>query len=324
MSMEPPCVSNTLPLLSCLQDGQAYSTDTLKNKLGISDIELKELVGLLQKHGVSINSLSGQSYQLLTSFSLLDFNKLQQNITSKCVLFPVLASTNQYVIEHTQEFKHGDVCLSEMQTSGKARRGRIWQSPLAQNLYVSLYWTLNSDIRLAMGMSIVTGVVIAEALEGLGINTVQLKWPNDLYLDNKKLCGVLVEVVEQTKEHIDLVIGFGLNVNMDSVTEVGQPWTSLYKHTGQIHDRNHVTAEVVNRLHQELSHYQNVGLAPYIERWNRFDLFKGREVVVILNQHQKVSGISKGIDESGLLVLETPSGLQSFHSGEATLRRQEN
>lgn len=105
--------------------------------------------------------------------------------TGHVTVLPVVDSTNQYLLDRITELKSGDACVAEYQQAGRGRRGRQWVSPFGANLYLSMYWRLEQGPAAAMGLSLVVGIVMAEVLQNLGAEKVRVKWPNDLYLNDK-------------------------------------------------------------------------------------------------------------------------------------------
>jgi BirA family biotin operon repressor/biotin-[acetyl-CoA-carboxylase] ligase len=187
-----------------------------------------------------------------------------------------------------------------------------------------------------MGLSLVVGVAIVEALEKLGVDDVKLKWPNDLYFQDKKLAGILVEMSGQAGAAANLVIGMGINLNMasdnqnasqDVTQKITQPWVSLSEvyealPTPAALDRNDLAVTLINTLHSTLNDYEMRGMTGFVERWNRLDNFLGRKVKLIMGSRE-IEGISRGIDDRGAVLLETEQGIESFIGGEISLRNNE-
>ncbi|MEN1494486.1 biotin--[acetyl-CoA-carboxylase] ligase, partial [Pseudomonas aeruginosa] len=99
----------------------------------------------------------------------------------------------------------------------RGRRGRKWFSPFGANLYLSMFWRLEQGPAAAIGLSLVIGIVMAEVLRKLGADKVRVKWPNDLYLQDRKLAGILVELTGKTGDAAQIVIGAGINMAMRRV-----------------------------------------------------------------------------------------------------------
>ncbi|WP_394249085.1 bifunctional biotin--[acetyl-CoA-carboxylase] ligase/biotin operon repressor BirA [Vibrio profundi] len=314
-----------LTLLECLSDGQFHSGEALGDKIGVSRAAISKHIKGIQEWGIDIYRVQGRGYQLANELELLDSNKLEtpQGCGSICVI-PVIDSTNQYLLDRVNQLESGSVCLAEYQSSGRGRRGRQWVSPFGANLYLSIYWRLDAGMAAAMGLSLVVGVAVVEALEKLGVYGIKLKWPNDLYFNDQKLAGILVEMSGQAGGAANLVIGMGLNIAMDTGTEdIDQPWTSLTKVTGgTLPGRNQLAQALIVALRNALIDYEQSGMVGFVPRWNRLDNFLGRQVRLIIGPRE-IEGEVMGIDEQGAVILKNENGIQSFIGGEISLRKND-
>lgn len=314
-----------LTLLECLSDGQFHSGEALGDKIGVSRAAISKHIKGIQEWGIDIYRVQGRGYRLANELELLDSNKLEtpQGCGSISVI-PVIDSTNQYLLERVNQLESGSVCLAEYQSSGRGRRGRQWVSPFGANLYLSMYWRLDAGMAAAMGLSLVVGVAVVEALEKLGVHGIKLKWPNDLYFNDQKLAGILVEMSGQAGGAANLVIGMGLNIAMDTGTEdIDQPWTSLTKVTdGTLPGRNQLAQALIVALRNTLIDYEQSGMVGFVPRWNRLDNFLGRQVRLIIGPRE-IEGEVMGIDEQGAVILKNENGIQSFIGGEISLRKND-
>ncbi len=253
---------------------------------------------------------------------LLDGDTLKAKLDSQIELISVIDSTNQYLLERVNESDKGRVCLAEYQAKGRGRRGRQWISPFGTNLYLSMYWRLDAGMAAAMGLSLVVGIAAVEALESMGVQGVKLKWPNDLYFQDKKLAGILVEMSGQAGGAAHLVIGMGLNIGMPDIQpEIDQPWTTLNQVSdGLTIDRTVLALNLIEHWKTALEEYEMTGLAGFVDRWNRLDNFIDRPVKLLMGPRE-IHGIVKGIDQQGGVVLETNNGLETYIGGEISLRK---
>lgn len=314
--------STRLALVAMLADGQFHSGEALGESLGISRAAISKHIKVLQSWGLDIYRVQGKGYSLASKLELLDCDKILAQV--KCPgldLIPVIDSTNQYLLDRVGQLLQGAVCLAEYQEAGRGRRGRQWLSPFGTNLYLSMYWRLDAGMAAAMGLSLVVGVAIAEALQSLGAGEVKVKWPNDLYYQDKKLAGILIEMTGQAGDAAHLVIGMGLNVAMaeQEGSEIDQAWTNLAQACNGLPERNQLAATLIQRLHQTLEQYEQVGLDGFIERWNRLDNFLDRPVKLLIGE-RVVEGVARGINGQGALLLETEQGVTPYIGGEISLR----
>lgn len=314
-----------LAILKALSRGEFISGEELGEQFGISRAAISKHIKGIQAWGVDIFRVQGKGYQLSNPLQLLDEAVLKSQLTCAVELIPIIDSTNQYLLDRVDELESGAVCLAEYQAKGRGRRGREWVSPFGSNLYMSMFWRLDAGMAAAMGLSLVVGVAIVEALEELGLNEVKLKWPNDLYYQDRKLAGILVEMSGQAGGAANLVIGMGMNLMMSEQTEgITQPWASLSEVANERSiDRNQLAITMINTLHKALSDYELYGMAGFVERWNRLDNFLGRPIKLIMGPRE-ITGIARGINEQGAVLLETNQGIEAFIGGEISLRSANN
>ncbi|ABZ78690.1 biotin--acetyl-CoA-carboxylase ligase [Shewanella halifaxensis HAW-EB4] len=308
-------------IISELATGKFVSGETLAATLGVSRTAVSNHIAGLEEYGVDIYSVKGKGYRLNGPISLVDETKLKSQMSNRCFYFDEIPSTNAFILKHAEELISGDICVAEYQSAGRGRRGRVWVSPYGCHLYFSMYWQFPQGMAQAMGLSLVVACSIVSVLEKLGVKDVGVKWPNDIYLDNKKLAGVLIEMSGQADSECNLVIGIGLNMVMGEqhAAQIDQPWSDL---SGQARmpDKTALLILLQKQLHQDLSLFQNSGLTPFQERWRAADLFQGKPVKLLMGQDE-IHGVCRGVDEQGAIVLETDSGSQSYIGGEISLRR---
>ena len=310
-----------LSILKALSQGGFHSGEELGEQLGVSRAAVSKHIKGIQEWGVDIFRVQGKGYQLAKPMQLLDQEVLNKALTTPVELIPIIDSTNQYLLDRVDSLESGSVCLAEYQAKGRGRRGREWVSPFGSNLYLSMFWRLDAGMAAAMGLSLVVGIAIVEALEELGLEGVKLKWPNDLYYQDRKLAGILVEMSGQAGAAANLVIGMGMNLMMPESTEgITQPWASLSEVAeSQEIDRNQLAISMIKALHNALADYEMQGMSGFVERWNRLDNFLGRPIKLIMGPRE-VTGIAKGINEQGAVLLETEQGIESYIGGEISLR----
>lgn len=238
------------------------------------------------------------------------------NLFPHVQIFKQLPSTNQWLLEHGQ---CGDVCLTEQQTAGRGRRGRVWDSPTGLNIYLSLKYcfTIIPEHLGMLGLSI--GLSVAEALATCGIRQHGLKWPNDIYIQQQKVGGILLEAVGALQQ---VVVGIGLNVNVQPQHNplITQPWTSLAAAQGQTLNRNHLIAALLNQLSADFQTFSTLNMAEFQRHWQRWDVLDQQPVRVMAgNEHYE--GIACGIDGQGQLRLQRPNGsITTFSSADVSVR----
>lgn len=234
------------------------------------------------------------------------------------LIFDEIDSTNEYLLNHCHALSCGSLCLAETQTSGRGRRGRRWYSPQSQNLYFSMLWHYpHAQIPQLSALSLRVSLLIVECLQKLKVPQLNIKWPNDIYYQGKKMGGILIES-KIDKNGLYLVIGIGLNLGMTQVDEnvVTQAWSDLSHYKP---DRNQLSIALAQSLQQALSTYPQTGFAPYAERWQQFDLFVHQNVKV-MTETDTLYGVSLGITEEGELILQQGEIIRYFGMGEVSLK----
>jgi len=310
-----------LKLVSLLADGEFHSGEQLGETLGMSRAAINKHIQTLKSWGLEVYTVTGKGYSLPAAIELLNESAILSHLSqSGLAVIPVIDSTNQYLLDRMDQLPSGFACIAEYQQAGRGRRGRKWFSPFGANLYMSMYWRLEQGPAAAMGLSLVIGIVMAEVIQSLGATDVRVKWPNDLYLHDRKLAGILVELTGKTGDAAHIVMGAGINLRMrsENATEINQEWINL-EEAGVAINRNELAAKVINSLREALPVFERDGLAPFIERWGRLDNFINRPVKLIIGERE-VHGIARGIDKQGGLLLEQEGEIKSWVGGEISLR----
>lgn len=316
---------NTVPLtlIGILADGEFHSGEQLGEQLGMSRAAINKHIQTLKEWGIDVFTVTGKGYSLPAAMQLLDEQAINARLDNgRLAVIPVIDSTNQYLLDRMDTLQSGDACVAEYQQAGRGRRGRQWFSPFGSNLYLSMYWRLEQGPAAAMGLSLVIGIVLAEALQEQGAPDIRVKWPNDIYLDDRKLAGILVELTGKTGDAAQIVIGAGINLAMraPAADVINQGWINLQE-AGVSVDRNALSALIVNKMRTALVEFEQEGLAPFIERWARLDNFINRPVKLLIGDRE-IFGIARGIDQQGGLILEQDGVRKSWVGGEISLRPQ--
>lgn len=318
-------------ILQQLSAEQFISGNQLGERLGISRAAVAKHIKELNQWGLDIFTVKGRGYRLAKPLQMLDEALIRSALPADkrvvpIQLFPVIDSTNRYWMERYQSLPPtGSCCLAEMQTAGRGRRGRAWQSPFAAALYLSTYWFSEQSIAEMMGLSLAVGVGIARWLRGLGIDQVTVKWPNDIYIQGAKVAGILIELAGESDGHCHLVVGVGLNLDLPAAAgaEIEQAFTDLYQHlpASVEPDRNQLAAGLINSVSQVLQDYHSQGMAPVVAVWPEFDHFLNQPVQLLMGKHIQ-HGIVRGINPQGGLLVESEQGMKTYYGGEISVRAE--
>ena len=272
-----------------------------------------------------IQAVKGQGYQIPGGLDLLSDTKIQnalplavKNYWKPIIVLANVPSTNDYLLKDRTGIAR--VCCAEQQTAGRGRQGRTWFSPFGYNVYLSVKWHFAGSLHELPGLSLCIGIAVAKALQHYGVINPKVKWPNDLWVNNAKLGGILIDVHGDTAGPCDVVIGIGINGRMSHLQEVPieKRWTDIDSLTGQRLARNQLIAEILKSLYSALNEFQTVGLSACVEAWGTWDALAGHTIEVKL-PHEQFEGTVQGINAQGQLILETSQGERHLRSGEVSL-----
>ncbi|WP_137804448.1 bifunctional biotin--[acetyl-CoA-carboxylase] ligase/biotin operon repressor BirA [Pseudomonas sp. G(2018)] len=313
-----------LTLLKLLKDGRFHSGQALGAALGVSRSAVwKQLQQLEAELGLSIHKVRGRGYQLAAPLTLLDpveIGRLAPSCNWPVLVFDSIDSTNAEALRAIERLQAAPfLVLAERQTAGRGRRGRKWVSPFAENIYYSLVLRIEGGMRQLEGLSLVVGLAVMQALRELGVPGVGLKWPNDVLVGQKKIAGILLELVGDPADVCHVVLGVGINVNMQMTDEVDQQWTSMRLESGQMFDRNRLVAKIGMMLQMYLERHQVGGFSAVQAEWEQNHLWQGRAVTLIAGVNQ-INGEVLGIDSQGALRLKVDGVEKVFSGGELSLR----
>ncbi|MGE8454768.1 MAG: bifunctional biotin--[acetyl-CoA-carboxylase] ligase/biotin operon repressor BirA [Pseudomonadales bacterium] len=312
-------------LLELLKDGRFHSGQALGEALGVSRSAIWKQLQLLEVElGLVIHKVRGRGYQLATPITLLNSAEISRCSSSSGAwdvrIFDSVDSTNA---EALRSIEGGSVApflvLAERQTAGRGRRGRKWVSPFAENIYYSLVLRIDGGLRQLEGLSLVVGLAVMHTLREYGVPGAGLKWPNDILVGRKKVAGILLELVGDPADVCHVVLGIGINVNMQSAEEVDQEWTSVRLESGKVIDRNQLVARLGEILVAYLERHRLNGFSAIQGEWEQGHLWQGRAVSLIAGVN-KVDGVVLGIDRQGALRLSVEGEEKTYSGGELSLR----
>ena len=315
-----------LPLLRTLADGGWHSGETLAQEAGITRAGLSKRLQKLMRWGLEIETQPGRGCHLVHPLELLDADLIRGALPPALqgrLALRVLAGTDSTNTQLLGSDAADDpqALLAEHQSAGRGRHGRSWHSPFGTNLYLSLGWTFAQWPPALTALPLATGVATAEALAELNLADLRLKWPNDLWIGEAKLGGILIEQRGESGGACRVVIGLGLNVAMRSATtaHIGQPWTTLAEALGAPPSRNALAARILAHWIAMLERFTLEAFAPFEPRWRALDLLRNRAVTLQLPEGD-VIGIARGVDESGALLVDAGDTRRRILSGDVSLR----
>ena len=309
--------------------GDYISGAALADKLGVSRNAVWKAVKSLEADGFSISSVTSKGYKLNEDNNKLSADLITPYLTTKEMgrnihVLEEVDSTNNIVRElETEKAPNGVTVVAEHQTAGKGRIGRSFVSPQGTGLYMSVLVRPHFDLEFAPMITAAAACAAAEAVEELCRSRVMIKWVNDLYMNGKKICGILTEASLGLEMHeLDCAtIGIGINVRSigrDFDSELKKRATSIEDETGVKVDRNRLCAAVLNRLEPYLG---KISDRSFLKAYREREMLTGNMITAVVG-NEKLMGEALGIDDNANLIIRLPYGeIKYLSSGEANMCR---
>ncbi len=335
MAVSIPSGVDQRSLLLTLADGRLHSGARLARSLGVGRPSVCGEIERLRASGVQIEALAGRGYRLPVPVELLDAEQIRsvlspehdRRLRSFELLFSVDSTNTRLLGQPTPPAGHADVCMSELQHSGRGRRGRRWIASFGDSIALSLAWGFEDAARASPALSLATGVAISRALAKAGARGIGLKWPNDVWFDDRKLGGVLIELRVDAGGPAHVVVGVGLNTSLSTamrraVEASGARVSAVAEASSEKISRNRVAGLLLEELLSMLGQFERGGFAPFRDAWQALDVLRGRAAQVLFGD-AAMSGTARGVDADGALLLESGARLHRFVAGEDSLRLTE-
>ncbi len=323
----------SLDILAILQEasGQYVSGEHLSQHLGISRAAVWKRISALKKEGFLIEAVTRKGYRLNSSENPYGkpaiLNKLVTHTFGKELkFFTQVDSTNSVLKQLAAEgAPEGTIVVAESQTGGRGRLGRSWVAPSGTGIWLSLLLKPKLHPGEVQTLTLAASVAVCRALEHLNISGLGIKWPNDVLIGRKKVCGILTELSAEAERIAWVILGIGLNVNhleQDFSDEIASIATSLRLNTEDREplDRSMLAAGLINALEEVYEDYLKDGASRMIDEWKNRSVTLGKKVRLISHDgSQEV--LVQDITQDGKLVVKQEDG-QSLEvlSGEISLR----
>ena len=321
----------TLSILRLLKDGQFQSGEYLAGKLHCKRATISRALKNIDSYGVEIVKIRGRGYRwinpilylnrdLILSCSSIDPRKF--NIT----LFDTIDSTNTFLLNNLENGMVDNNCVpvvaTEYQTNGRGRAGRLWHSGFGDSLTFSFGWRFDQGVSALSGLSLIIGIAVIRVLRSFSISCVNLKWPNDILYDNKKLAGILIELRGEIFGPSYAIIGIGINFKLSDITNsfINQEITDLSSISDAYLDRNQILSALLTEFLNILPVFVDYGFAYFQKEWISYHAFERQAVSLILPNGSVIVGTFDGVMEDGSICLMTSSGRKSYHVGDISIR----
>lgn len=295
----------------------------MANDLHVTRAAVWKAIAVLKQEGHAIEAVTNKGYRLRADSDLLSVTDLQRHLTgptfqNDLIVLPTVDSTNNYLKNLAAAgAPHGTVVVSEEQTAGKGRFGRSFQSARGTGLYMSVL--IRPEKRREMPLyTVLAAVSVAQTVEDLGCGAPQIKWVNDVLLNDKKICGILCEAsMEMESGSLSYVVmGIGINVTSPPGGFEAPVAGALFPAGEKNINRNRLAAGVLNRLEANLSLPSRQVLEEYRRRLNLL----GQRIVILGEEDQE--WLVEELDEEGhLLVRDVQGKRRILRSGEVSVRK---
>ena len=308
--------------------GDYISGQELCSLFGVSRTAVWKVINQLKEEGYGIEAVQNKGYRLRLNPDVLSYSELKSRIRNnwaggEIYYYEETGSTNIDAKRLGEEgAAHGTIVVADKQNAGRGRRGRAWQSPAGKDIYFTILLRPSFEPDKASGLTLVMALSVAQAVERKCNLKAGIKWPNDVVLNGKKICGILTEMNMETDYIQHVVIGVGINVNLDEMPEeISQTATSILREGGEKTARAELLQEVLARFEENYGMYEKeLDLSYMREEYNSHLVNVGKQVKV-LDPKGEFEGIARGINASGELLIETPDGkVAEVYAGEVSVR----
>ncbi|MDW7674154.1 MAG: biotin--[acetyl-CoA-carboxylase] ligase [Bacillota bacterium] len=308
--------------------GRALSGEEISQQLGVSRTAVWKHIKVLREEGHIITSKPKVGYVLTSNYDNMFPAEIEAQMASsalgnKVIFEREVESTNDLAkLEAEKGAAHGTIVLANKQSKGRGRRGRHWASNNPQGIWFSLILRPKISPMMAPKLTFVAAVAIVEAVyKATGIQ-LDIKWPNDLYFEGKKVAGILTEMKAELDLVYYIIIGIGLNVNqkeLDFDSEIRAIASSLAVTANKGFERQQILVQILQALEKWYSLFLEKGFKPILDKWRIADITIGKQVLVREVTKEYVGWV-KDIDEDGSLLVENYQGeLRKVMSGEVSI-----
>ncbi|AGC69624.1 bifunctional protein biotin operon repressor/biotin--[acetyl-CoA-carboxylase] synthetase BirA [Thermoclostridium stercorarium subsp. stercorarium DSM 8532] len=314
--------------------GRFISGEQISEELGISRTAVWKHILKLREEGHRIQSVNRLGYQLVNSGDVYDRGTILSRLNTKILgknlyFYETIDSTNNELKKMAAEGAcEGTVVIALCQTEGRGRRGRRWQSDAGSGIYMSVLLKPDLPPTAVQSITLLASSAVCKVLEKYVKSGLGIKWPNDILINNKKVCGILTEMTSEPDKVQAIILGIGLNVwnrEEDFGDELKHTATSLCLNTDREISRTQLVVEILKELEDLYLNFVEKGSsAKFMDIWRCFSVTIGRDIIVIQGENRWQAKALDVLDDGRLLV-ETPDGKrQTVLSGEISIRSCDN
>lgn len=315
-------------ILTILKDTDGYvSGQELCERFGVSRTAVWKAMNQLKKEGYEIESVQNKGYHLVKTPDILSKNELVSIRKTKWVgteicYFDVTDSTNTQAKSLGEgDAPNGTLVVAGKQESGRGRRGRSFESPAGTGIFMTLLLRPEIEPQNASMLTLVSALAVAKGIEHMVDLPVQIKWPNDIVINGKKVCGILTEMSAQMDYVNYIVIGIGINVgNEEFPEEIKDVATSIYLESGKHVNRAMLIEKILEEFEDYYELYEKTqDLSSLVKEYDSYLVNRGQKVRV-LDSKEPYEGKAMGITDRGELIVDTWEARRLVSAGEVSVR----
>ena len=316
-------------ILKMLRETDGYiSGQELCNKFGVSRTAIWKVMKQLKEAGYNIEAQQNKGYHIVSAPDVMDAAELKSIWKPKWVgceilYFDSIDSTNTKAQELAEKgYPSGTLVVADKRIAGKGRRGRNWESPSGCGIFMTLMLKPDINPNNASMLTLVSALAVAKALADITGKDAKIKWPNDIVIDGRKVCGILTEMSAQFDYINNIVIGIGINVNNSSFPEeISATASSLRLLSGGIKYRR---AEIIDKIMEYFEKYYSIfleteDLSALVNEYDAM-LVNMKKQVKVLDPKEPFEGKAMGITKTGELIVDTWESRKLVSSGEVSVR----
>lgn len=315
-------------ILALLRQSDTYvSGQEICDKLNVSRTAVWKYVHILEEEGYQIESVKKRGYRFIGAPDCLTAEEIMSQLgtkvfAQKTIYHEEIDSTNEEakrLAEHGAI--HGTLVISDYQSKGKGRRGRTWLSSKGNCIYMSIILRPDMESQYASGLTLVAALAVSDGIDRLGCET-KIKWPNDVIMNGKKVCGILTEMSSEIDYINYVVVGIGINVNDEVFSEeIAQTATSIRLESGKVQNRAKLVSYIMEAMEEYYLLYRRTNdLSLILDKYNQ-KLVNVNEKVKLIKKGEEQIRTALGADKTGALIVKDEDGVtEAIISGEVSVR----
>ena len=316
---------------------QYVSGEELSDMFGMSRTAIWKRMESIKEEGFNIEAVTKKGYRLIIEEAACGRNApygrlaVQSELTGSVFghnlkFFQETDSTNQVLKKMAaQDAPEGTVVISDMQSAGRGRRGKAWSSSPNLGIWMSILLRPNLHPNSVQTLTLAASVAVMRALEPFRIEGIGIKWPNDILINGKKVCGILTELSAEAEKVDWVIIGIGLNVNhseSDFPDDISSVATSLVLNVDKktLPDRSVIAADIIDEMEKVYRRFIEKGSAWVVREWKKYNITLGKRIKII-SQQGETNAEAVDITEEGRLIVRDENGKEfELYSGEISIR----